>query len=58
VVEEPAVKGLIDLGMCVVMVGGGGIPVVADESENQAIITNPENIDRALRGDTGTHIVP
>lgn len=31
VVEEPAVKGLIDLGMCVVTVGGGGIPVVADE---------------------------
>jgi len=32
VVEEPAVKGLIDLGMCVVTVGGGGIPVVADEN--------------------------
>jgi carbamate kinase len=29
VVEEPAIKGLIDLGMCVVTVGGGGIPVVA-----------------------------
>lgn len=40
------------------MVGGGGIPVVADESENQAIITNPENIDRALLGETGTHLVP
>ena len=23
-----------------------------------AIITNPENIGRALRGETGTHIVP
>ncbi len=32
VVEEPAIKGLVDLGMCVVTVGGGGIPVVADES--------------------------
>lgn len=31
VVEEPAVKRLIDAGMCVVTVGGGGIPVVADE---------------------------
>jgi len=31
VVEEPAVKGLIEMGMCVVTVGGGGIPVVADE---------------------------
>ncbi len=31
VIEEPAVKGLIDLGLCVVTVGGGGIPVVADE---------------------------
>ena len=30
VVEEPAVKALIDLGMCVITVGGGGIPVVAD----------------------------
>lgn len=24
----------------------------------EAIITNPENIGRALRGETGTHIVP
>ncbi len=32
VVEEPAVKGLISAGMCVITVGGGGIPVVADES--------------------------
>jgi len=32
VVEEPAVKHLIDQGMCVITVGGGGIPVVADES--------------------------
>jgi len=32
VVEEPAVKKLIDAGMCVITVGGGGIPVVADES--------------------------
>jgi carbamate kinase len=144
VVEEPAVKGLIDLGMCVVTVGGGGIPVVADENGNlqgiaavidkdfassllasrvgaelflistavekvalnfgkpdqkwldkmtvaeakaylaegihfakgsmapkiqaaiwfierggkEAIITNPDNIGRAMRGETGTRIVP
>lgn len=32
VVEEPAVKGLIDMGICVITVGGGGIPVVADEA--------------------------
>ena len=32
VVEEPAVKALINLGMCVITVGGGGIPVVADVS--------------------------
>jgi carbamate kinase len=32
VVEEPAVKALIREGMCVVTVGGGGIPVVADEA--------------------------
>ncbi len=30
VVEEPAIKALIDQGMCVITVGGGGIPVVAD----------------------------
>jgi carbamate kinase len=32
VVEEPAVKSLISQGMCVITVGGGGIPVVADEN--------------------------
>lgn len=32
VVEEPAVKALVDLGMCVITVGGGGIPVVADNA--------------------------
>lgn len=32
VVEEPAIKALIAQGMCVVTVGGGGIPVVADEA--------------------------
>jgi carbamate kinase len=32
VVEESAVKALIDLGMCVITVGGGGIPVIADVS--------------------------
>jgi carbamate kinase len=144
IVEEPAIRGLIDLGICVVAVGGGGIPVVADETGclagvaavidkdyaasllasrlgaevfvistavekvaldfgtpeqrwldrvtvaearaylsegrhfakgsmapkvqaciwfvekggNAALITNPENIGRALRGETGTWIVP
>ena len=32
VVEEPAIKQLISGGTCVITVGGGGIPVVADES--------------------------
>jgi carbamate kinase len=32
VVEEPAVKALVDLGMCVITVGGGGIPVVTDDA--------------------------
>ena len=31
VVEEPAIKDLINAGMCVITVGGGGIPVVAKE---------------------------
>jgi carbamate kinase len=30
VVEEPAIKALIEQDMCVVTVGGGGIPVIAD----------------------------
>ncbi len=32
VVEEPAIKQLIGGGTCVITVGGGGIPVVADEA--------------------------
>jgi carbamate kinase len=34
VIEEPAIKLLISQGVCVVTVGGGGIPVVADEKGN------------------------
>jgi carbamate kinase len=34
IVEEEAVKTLIDAGIVVITVGGGGIPVVADESGN------------------------
>lgn len=34
VVEEPAIKALIGQGMCVITVGGGGIPVVSDENGN------------------------
>jgi carbamate kinase len=34
VVEEPAIKALISQGVCVITVGGGGIPVVADEKGN------------------------
>ncbi len=32
VIEEPVIKQLIDAGTCVITVGGGGIPVVADDS--------------------------
>lgn len=32
VVEEPAIKQLVDAGISVITVGGGGIPVVADET--------------------------
>jgi carbamate kinase len=32
VVEEPAIRHLMDAGMCVITVGGGGIPVVANEA--------------------------
>lgn len=32
VVEEVSIAKLIDAGICVITVGGGGIPVVADES--------------------------
>jgi carbamate kinase len=34
IIEEPAVKRLIDAGTVVITVGGGGIPVVADENGN------------------------
>lgn len=31
VVEEPAIRQLMDAGMCVITVGGGGIPVITDD---------------------------
>lgn len=34
IVEEPVIKQLIDSGVVVIAVGGGGIPVVADEDGN------------------------
>lgn len=34
IVEEPAVKQLLEAGIVVITVGGGGIPVVADEQGN------------------------
>jgi carbamate kinase len=144
IVEEEVIKGLIEAGIIVIAVGGGGIPVVADEEGNlrgvaavidkdyassllasniradvfiistgvekvalnygqpdqqwldhltlaeakaylaegrhfakgsmapkiqavvnflehggqKAIITNPENLERAIKGETGTHIGP
>jgi carbamate kinase len=29
-----------------------------EQGGKQALITNPENIERALEGKTGTHLVP
>ena len=29
-----------------------------EKGGQEAIITNPENIERAMRGETGTHITP
>jgi carbamate kinase len=40
---------------------GPKIQAVINYLENggkEALITNPENIERALRGETGTHITP
>jgi carbamate kinase len=34
VVEQPAVEQLMAAGICVITVGGGGIPVVADKEGN------------------------
>jgi carbamate kinase len=34
IVEEPVIKQLIEAGVIVIAVGGGGIPVVADEAGN------------------------
>lgn len=34
IVEEPVIKQLIEAGVIVIAVGGGGIPVVADENGN------------------------
>jgi len=37
------------------------IQVIIDFLEKggkEALITNPENIERALHGETGTHVVP
>lgn len=44
IVEEDAVKALIDTGITVITVGGGGIPVVADE--NGALSGVPAVIDK------------
>lgn len=37
VVEEPAVKALVDAGMCVITVGGGGIPVVKENGHLKGV---------------------
>src|SRR5205814_481801 len=51
IVEADVIKRLIDDGFIVIAVGGGRDP------NCKALITNPENIERALRGETGTWIV-
>jgi len=37
IVEAPAIKALIDAGISVIAVGGGGIPVVADEGGDKLV---------------------
>src|SRR3990170_4687 len=62
IVEERAVKALLRDDFVVITVGGGGIPVITDEHGDlhgggEAVITNPENMERALAGEAGTRIV-
>jgi carbamate kinase len=62
IVELPSIRRLLAAGTVIIAVGGGGIPVVADESGNlhgaakEALITDPDNLGRALAGQTGTRI--
>jgi carbamate kinase len=37
IVEAPAIKALIEAGISVIAVGGGGIPVVTDEGEDKLV---------------------
>jgi carbamate kinase len=37
VIEEPAIKELINADMCVITVGGGGIPVIADNATGSLV---------------------
>jgi carbamate kinase len=59
VVEEPAIKGLIDAGICVITVGGGGIPVVQEEGGHLtgiAAVIDKDYASSLLAGRIGARI--
>jgi carbamate kinase len=59
IVEEAVIKGLIDAGIVVIAVGGGGIPVVADEKGNLrgvAAVIDKDYASSLLASDIGADV--
>lgn len=60
VVEEPAIKALIDAGVCAITVGGGGIPVVAGEDgrlKGIAAVIDKDYAASLLANDIGAELL-